>query len=96
MVASNTTLPRLVVTEWVLAEVADKLRTARIPERSHPCFRLTVDQADQPELSIDDVRPDDQLFAYEGRTVLVVSPALLQRFKGRTLDINAAGDFLLI
>ena len=91
--SADTTLK---ITDWVLAEVADMLRTTYAREPGRPCFRLTVDKSDQPQLSIDGVRPDDHEFAYEGRTVLVVAPELAQRFKGRTLDLNAAGDFLLI
>jgi hypothetical protein len=86
----------LTVTEWLLAEVADKLRSASATPESNQCYRLTVNHSDDPELSIDDIRSDDRQFSYDGKTVLVVTPALAHRFKGRTLDINEAGDFLLI
>jgi len=90
------TVPSLTVTEWALAEVADKLSTARFPAGCHPYFRLTVNNEGEPQLGIDNIRSDDRQYAYDGETVLVIAPALADQFKRRTLDINAAGDFLLV
>ena len=96
MSPDQSIVPGLTVTHWALAEVSDKLRSAtRTVQRGH-CYRLTVDHSDEPELCIDDIREDDRRHSYDGKTVLVVAPALADRFKDRTLDINGAGDFLLI
>ncbi len=37
----------------------------------------------------------DIKFQYEGVIVLALSDAYAERYSGQTLDVNAAGDFLL-
>lgn len=83
------------ITEAALQRLADSI--SRV-DRSAPegvCFRLGLDEDENLELGVDTPVPEDQKFQHKESTVLVIADALAERFAGRTLDVNAAGDFVL-
>lgn len=44
------------------------------------------------ELTLDAPKPDDQTFAHEGKTVLVIEPKLATMLENRTLDVETGDD----
>lgn len=60
------------------------------------CFRLSFDADENPSLAIDAPMPGDRKFQYKKSTVLVMSDTVAERSAGRVLDVNAAGDFVLM
>lgn len=85
----------LAITESALGRLADALRSVNGPDPEDACFRLSLDEEGNLALAVDIPSPDDRKFQYNETTVLVMSDDLAERFTGRTLDVNAAGDFVL-
>ena len=85
----------LTVTEAALAYLFKAIETAQKQTDDNACYRFTVASDGDPQLSVDWPESSDSSFQYEGRTVLVVEQGLAETYQGCTLDLNAAGDFVL-
>ena len=85
----------LTITEAALQRLADAIRRVNGTDPDDACFRLSLDEEGNLALAVDVPSPDDRMFQHNESTVVVVSGGLAERFAGRTLDVNAAGDFVL-
>jgi hypothetical protein len=77
-----------------ITDNAGKVLQAALNEANAPqdkCVRF-IKQPQGANLVIDEPRPGDEEFAYEGRTVLVVGPDAAQATADRTLD-HRDGEF---
>ena len=89
-------MKKLTITESVLTSIADRLSKNASGSGDEHCFRLVKSSTGEPELTLDTFRPDDVHFPAHGKTVLVISGTLAEELANRTLDINRAGDFVLL
>lgn len=83
------------ITESVLQRLADAISGVNGSAPEEACFRLSLDNEENLALGVDVPAPDDQKFKHNDSTVLVIEETVAERFAGRTLDVNAAGDFVL-
>lgn len=88
-------MAKLNITESVLQRLADAIRGVNGSAPEDACFRLSLDGQENLALGVDVPAPEDQKFKHKDNTVLVMSKKLAEHFAGRTLDVNAAGDFVL-
>lgn len=88
-------MAKLNITESVLQRLADAIRGVNGSAPEDACFRLSLDGEENLALGVDVPGPEDQKFKHKDNTVLVMSNNLAERFAGHTLDVNAAGDFVL-
>lgn len=86
----------LTVNESALERLAAALHSASDSRPEGACFRMTLDDEGSLALAIDVPLSDDKTFQYEGETVLVMTNEFAERFAGRTLEANEAGDFVLV
>ena len=86
----------LAVSNEVLARLAGEISKLEGPAPPTLCFRFTVNSNAEPELALDLRQPEDRLFFFEGDAVLAIPGSLTREYSGRTLDVNAAGDYVLI
>ena len=86
----------LTVTESALERLSGEISTTKESKPANACFRLVVDGDGELALAIDVPQSEDRTFEHEGVTVLVLSEQLSEQNQRRTLDMNAAGDFVLI
>ncbi len=89
-------MPAPTVTEPVLGAIAEAIRASGPGANGNSCFRFVANDTGQPELALDTVRPGDREYEVGGKTVLVISTGLADQYSGRTLDLNEAGDFVLL
>jgi hypothetical protein len=83
------------ITESALERLSDAIESVNGSNGADACFRLALDDEDNLALAVDVPSPSDKIYQSQGKTVLVVTDELSERFAGRTLDVNAAGDFVL-
>lgn len=88
-------MPTLNITENALQRLADAISRIDGSATNDACFRLGLDEDNNLELGVDIPVSDDEKFQHKDNTVLVIANAIAERFAGRTLDVNAAGDFVL-
>ncbi len=80
----------LTVTDSACAAIATMLKTNNAPESV--ALRLTAAEQGGLGLSPDKPNDEDQSYHYEGRTVLVITPELVQKLDGVVLDSEQGED----
>lgn len=83
------------ITNSALAKLAAILESDTEVRPKNSCFRLIVDRDGDLALTVDVPKSNDREFLHAGSPVLVMAENLVGNHRDRTLDVNAAGDFVL-
>ena len=86
----------LAVTEAVLRRLAEAIPAAGGNGSGGHCYRFEIGEDNSPQLQVCEPAATDMIYRYQGRNVLAIPPEFAEAYAGSTLDINEAGDFLLL